>query len=113
MGQRGFASWPRRDNQTEVWGGAVPAAHTRTECERPQKLLEQLRLSADTVHTAVTFNGNDLPISFIIHFAFVIGFGILMYVRVAQYYPRITLWQGGVAFRIRRLGGLPLVPASS
>lgn len=95
-GTTGFASWPRRDELTEsLWKVPFPPrTPERNATNPPQKLLEQLGLGADTVHTTVTFNGNDLPIySFIIHFAFAIGFGVLHCV-VAEYYPRITLWQG-------------------
>ncbi|MFZ2261126.1 YagU family protein [Luteococcus japonicus] len=55
---------------------------------------QQLGFSEQFTHMTYSCSGWDLPyISFIIHFAFSIGFGIL-YAVAAERWPRIKLWQG-------------------
>ena len=72
-----------------------PRTPERNATTPPQQLLEQLGMTPEQSHTAVTFNGNEgLPIySFIIHFSFAIVFAII-YCVMAEYYKSITLWQG-------------------
>ena len=72
-----------------------PRTPERNATNPPQQLLEQLGMSPEQSHTAVTFNGNEgLPIySFIIHFSFAIVFAVF-YCVMAEYYKSITLWQG-------------------
>ncbi|MBS5943892.1 YagU family protein [Varibaculum cambriense] len=71
-----------------------PRTPERNETNPPQELLQQLGMSHDASHTSVIFNGNELPIySFIIHFSFAIVFAIL-YCVIAEYFPKIKLWQG-------------------
>lgn len=71
-----------------------PRTPERNATNPPQVLLEQLGMTPAQSHTMVVFNGNELPIySFIIHFSFAIVFAIF-YCLVAEYFPRIKLWQG-------------------
>ena len=72
-----------------------PRTPERNATNPPQQLLEQLGMTPEQSHTAVTFNGNEgLPIySFIIHFSFAIVFAVF-YCVMAEYYKSITLWQG-------------------
>ena len=82
-----------------------PRTPERNATNPPQQLLEQLGMTPEQSHTAVTFNGNEgLPIySFIIHFSFAIVFAVF-YCVMAEYYKSITLWQGG-RLRSARVGG--------
>lgn len=76
-----------------------PRTPLRNLTNPPQQLLEQLGVPHNITHLTYTFNGNSLPIiSFIVHFAFAISFAAI-YCIVAEYYPKIKLWQG-VAFGI-------------
>ena len=72
-----------------------PRTPERNATNPPQTMLEWFGMTPEQSHTAISFNGNDgLPIySFIVHFGFAIAFG-LFYCVVAEYYPRIKLWQG-------------------
>ncbi|MBF0697637.1 YagU family protein [Actinomyces bowdenii] len=72
-----------------------PRTPERNATNPPQTMLEWFGMTSEQSHTAVSFNANDgLPIySFIVHFAFAIVFA-LIYCVVAEYYPRIKLWQG-------------------
>ena len=72
-----------------------PRTPERNATNPPQMLLEQLGMTAEQSHTTIAFNGNtNLPIySFIIHFSFAIVFA-LFYCIVAEYFPKIKLWQG-------------------
>ncbi len=71
-----------------------PRTPERDATNPPQQLLEQLGMSHDMSHTMITFNNNERPIfSFIIHFSFAIVFA-LFYCIVAEYWPKIKLWQG-------------------
>lgn len=66
----------------------------RSDTNPPQTMLEWFGMSSDTAHATVTFSNNSLPImSFIVHFSFAIVFGIV-YCILAEYFPRVKLWQG-------------------
>lgn len=95
-----------------------PRTPERDLTNPPQQLLEQLGMSFDTAHMVYYFNGNPRPImSFMVHFVFAIIFAIL-YCVVAEYYPKIKLWQGTfygliiyVAFHIILMPLAGIVPA--
>lgn len=72
-----------------------PRTPDRDATNPPQAMLELwFGMSADQSHTLVYFNGNGRPIySFIVHFAFAIVVAVF-YCIVAEYFPRIKLWQG-------------------
>ncbi|MGM5631222.1 YagU family protein [Apibacter raozihei] len=71
-----------------------PRTPERDLTNPPQQLLEQLGMSYDMSHLVYYFNGNPRPImSFIVHFSFAIFFAIL-YCVIAEYKPKIKLWQG-------------------
>ena len=70
-------------------------------------------------HLSYSFNGNDgLPwVSFIVHFAFAIGFAVI-YCVLAERFPQIKLWQGAafgivvyVAFHVVLMPLMGTVPA--
>lgn len=68
----------------------------RSDTNPPQTMLEWCGMSSEQVHTTVTFSNNPLPIySFIVHFNFVIVFGVL-YCVLAEYFPKVKLWQGAL-----------------
>lgn len=59
----------------------------------PKIFLEQLGLPTDWTYV---FSGMDMPLSiFIVHVLFSVVFG-LMYCIIAEYWPKITMWQGAV-----------------
>lgn len=71
-----------------------PRTPARDLTNPPQQLLQQLGMSFDLSHLTYLFNGNPRPImSFIMHFGFSITFSVL-YCVVAEFWPRIKLWQG-------------------
>ncbi|AYW77675.1 PF07274 family protein [Propionibacterium acidifaciens F0233] len=73
-----------------------PRTPERNATNPPQTMLEHwFGMSSAQSHTTVSFNLNDtLPIySFIVHFAFAIVLAIF-YCVMAEYLPRIKLWQG-------------------
>ena len=72
-----------------------PRTPERNATNPPQELLQQLGISESVTHLSYTYNGNEgLPwVSFIVHFAFSIGFAIL-YCVLAERFPQIKLWQG-------------------
>lgn len=73
-----------------------PRTPERNATNPPQTMLEHwFGMSPAQSHTTVSFNLNDtLPIySFIVHFTFAIVLAIF-YCVVAEYFPRIKLWQG-------------------
>lgn len=71
-----------------------PRTAARNATNPPQELLQQLGFTQHFTHLTYTYNGWQLPyVSFIIHFAFSIGFAVL-YALVAERWPRIKLWQG-------------------
>ena len=91
-----------------IFGGIVkfgwevpfpPRTPERNATNPPQALLEIFGFSPEITHQTYSYLGNDLPyMSFIVHFAFSIFFGVL-YSVVAEYWPKIKLWHG-VAFGI-------------
>ncbi|TWP24448.1 DUF1440 domain-containing protein [Apibacter muscae] len=71
-----------------------PRTPQRDLTNPPQQLLEQLGMPYDLSHAVYYFNENPRPImSFIVHFLFAIFFAVV-YCVVAEYYPKIKLWQG-------------------
>ena len=62
-----------------------------------------------TTHASYTFNGNEgLPwMSFLVHFAFSIGFAVV-YCVLAERFPQVKLWQGA-AFGILVYAGFHVV----
>lgn len=59
----------------------------------PKIFLEQLGLPTDWSYV---FSGMDMPLSiFIVHTLFSVVFGV-MYCVIAEYWPRIKMWQGAV-----------------
>lgn len=59
----------------------------------PKIFLEQLGLPTDLTYV---FSGVELPLSiFIVHIGFSVVFAIA-YCMIAEYYPRIKMWQGAV-----------------
>lgn len=73
-----------------------PRTPERQLTNPPQAMLEWFGMSPETSHATVSFSHTDLPImSFIVHFSFAIVFGII-YCLLAEYFPRIKLWQGAL-----------------
>ncbi|MDO5066490.1 MAG: DUF1440 domain-containing protein [Propionibacteriaceae bacterium] len=74
-----------------------PRTPDRDATNPPQTMLELwFGMSPEQSHTLIFFNGNPRPIySFIVHFAFSVVIA-LFYCVVAEYFPRIKLWQGAV-----------------
>ena len=72
-----------------------PRTPVRNATNPPQQLLQQLGVPESVTHLSYTYNGNEgLPwISFIVHFAFAIGFAVI-YCVLAERFPQIKLWQG-------------------
>lgn len=59
----------------------------------PKIFLEQLGLPTDWFYI---FSGMEMPLSiFIVHTLFSVVFGV-MYCVIAEYWPRIKMWQGAV-----------------
>lgn len=95
-----------------------PRSPERNLTNPPQALLELFGVSPETTHATYTWLGNDLPyVSFIVHFAFSISFGIL-YAVIAEYWPKIKLWQGAafgiviyVLFHVIVMPAMGVVPA--
>ncbi|OFM99755.1 hypothetical protein HMPREF2630_02930 [Rothia sp. HMSC072B03] len=96
-----------------------PRTPERNSTNPPQALLEQIfGMSPETSHATYSYLGNDLPyMSFIIHFAFAISFAIL-YCVVAEYWPKIKLWQGAafgivlyILFHVIVMPAMGIVPA--
>ena len=96
-----------------------PRTPERNSTNPPQALLEQIfGMSPETSHATYSYLGNDLPyMSFIIHFAFAISFAIL-YCVVAEYWPKIKLWQGAafgivldILFHVIIMPAMGIVPA--
>lgn len=83
-----------------------PRTPERNATNPPQELLQQLGVPESVTHLSYSFNGNDgLPwVSFIVHFAFAIGFAVI-YCVLAERFPQIKLWQGA-AFGILVSSGL-------
>jgi putative membrane protein len=73
-----------------------PRTPARDLTNPPQEILQQLGFSYAFTHITYLYNGNARPIiSFIMHFGFTITFGVL-YCIIAEYWPKIKLWQGCV-----------------
>lgn len=74
-----------------------PRTMARDATNPPQQLLQQLGLSQDTTHAFVYYSTDQkvFYVALIIHFAFAIVFAAL-YILLAQYWHKITLWQGAV-----------------
>lgn len=72
-----------------------PRTPERNATNPPQELLQQLGAPESITHLSYSFNGNEgLPwVSFIVHFAFAIGFAVI-YCVLAERFPQIKLWQG-------------------
>ncbi|WP_227712786.1 YagU family protein [Nanchangia anserum] len=95
-----------------------PRTPERNATNPPQELLQQLGFSESFTHQTYSWLGNHMPwVSFIVHFAFSIAFA-LIYCIVAEYYPRIKLWQGvafgiivWIAFHIIIMPAMGTVPA--
>ncbi len=95
-----------------------PRTPVRDATNPPQALLELFGMSPETSHLTYSYLGNERPIiSFVVHFSFAIAFGVL-YAVVAEYWPRIKLWQGAafgvvvyVLFHIVVMPAMGIVPA--
>ena len=96
-----------------------PRTPERNATNPPQELLQQLGIPESVTHLSYTYNGNEgLPwVSFIVHFAFSIGFAVL-YCVLAERFPQIKLWQGAafgifvyVAFHVVLMPLMGTVPA--
>ena len=96
-----------------------PRTPERNATNPPQALLEQIfGMSPETSHATYSYLGNNLPyMSFIIHFSFAIFFAVL-YCVVAEYWPKIKLWQGAVfgivldiLFHVIIMPAMGIVPA--
>jgi putative membrane protein len=73
-----------------------PRTALRDLTNPPQEILQQLGFSFEFTHMSYSYNGIPRPIiSFIMHFGFTITFGVL-YCVIAEFYPKIKLWQGCV-----------------
>lgn len=73
-----------------------PRTVVRDLTNPPQEILQQLGFSFDFTHMTYSYNGIPRPyISFIMHFGFTITFGVL-YCVIAEFYPKIKMWQGAV-----------------
>ncbi len=94
-----------------------PRSPARDATNPPQALLELFGMSPETSHLTYSYLGNQRPIlSFAVHFGFAIAFGIV-YCVVAEYWPRITLWQGAAfgvvvwfAFHVVVMPAMGVVP---
>ena len=76
-----------------------PRTPLRDATNPPQELLQQLGFSYQFTHMTYMFSDTPRPIiSFVVHFAFSIGIGII-YAVIAEYKPIVKLWEG-VAFGI-------------
>lgn len=95
-----------------------PRTPERNATNPPQALLELFGMGADTTHATYTWLGNDLPyVSFIIHFTFSIVFA-LIYAWIAEYWPKVKMWQGAVfgiivyvVFHVVLMPAMGIVPA--
>lgn len=95
-----------------------PRTPLRNLINPPQMLLMQLGFTKDFVTSTYTYSGNHMPyISFMVHFGFTFFFMIL-YSIVAEYWPKITLWQGAaygivlwIAFHLIIMPAFGTVPA--
>ena len=96
-----------------------PRTPERNSTNPPQALLEQIfGMSPETSHATYSYLGNDLPyMSFIIHFSFASFFAVL-YCVVAEYWPKIKLWQGvvfgivlDILFHVIIMPAMGIVPA--
>lgn len=95
-----------------------PRTAVRDLTNPPQQILQQMGFSFDFTHLTYLYSGNPRPIiSFIVHFGFSISFAIL-YCVVAEYQPKIKLWQGSLyglflwfAFHVVLMPLLGTVPA--
>lgn len=74
----------------------------------PQVFMDQLHIPSGLEYT---FSGITLPLSvFFVHIGFSIVFG-LMYCIIAEYWPRIKMWQGAVfGFAVYILAHVTLMP---
>lgn len=73
-----------------------PRTPERNATNPPQQLLQQLGFSEQFTHQTYNYLGNHLPwVSFIVHFGFSIAFAVI-YCVVAEYWPKIKMWQGVV-----------------
>ena len=74
-----------------------PRTPLRDATNPPQEFLQMLGFSYDFTHLTYSFSENARPIiSFVVHFAFSIFFGVL-YAILVEYKPIFKLWEG-VAF---------------
>ena len=98
---------------------APPRTPERNATNPPQALLELLGMSPQTTHASYIFNGNEgLPwMSFLVHFAFSIGFAVV-YCVLAERFPQVKLWQGAafgilvyVGFHVVFMPAIGIVPA--
>lgn len=96
-----------------------PRTPERNATNPPQALLELLGMSPQTTHASYTFNRNEgLPwMSFLVHFAFSIGFAVV-YCVLAERFPQVKLWQGAafgilvyVGFHVVFMPAIGIVPA--
>lgn len=95
-----------------------PRTPLRDVTNPPQEILQQLGFSFDFTHLTYMFNDNPRPlVSFIVHFAFSITFGVL-YAVAAEWHPGVKMWQGAmyglaiwIAFHIVLLPLTGTVPA--
>lgn len=95
-----------------------PRTPLRDAINPPQTVLMQLGFTKDFVTSTYSYSLHNLPyISFIIHFGFSIFFMVL-YSIVAEFWPKITLWQGAaygivlwVAFHLILMPAMGSVPA--
>ena len=71
-----------------------PRTPERDATNPPQKLLEQLGVPASVTHSTYTYSGHQLPwVSYLVHFGFSSGFGVLYSVG-GQLLPWIKVGQG-------------------
>lgn len=95
-----------------------PRTPERNATNPPQALWELLGLTPEQSHATYSYLGNDLPyMSFIIHFGFAIFFAVA-YALLAEYWPKVKMWQGAVvgvvlyaAFHVLLMPAMGLVPA--
>lgn len=95
-----------------------PRSPERNATNPPQALLELLGMSPESTHATYTVLGNHMPVvSFLVHFSFSIACAIL-YCAVAEYWPKIKLWQGAAfgilvwfGFHVLLMPVLGVVPA--
>lgn len=82
--------WP-----LEGMTGAVETADGFMRVTPPSVFLEQIGIDPSNFLT-YTFSGIELPLSiFLVHIGFSVIFG-LIYCVAAEYWPRVTMWQGTV-----------------